>query len=211
MKPSPLPVAVIGGTGKAGTYLIRHLLDQGFEVRALYRNPTQAISHPLLRPIQGDASRYESISTLLEGCGAVISTLGSRKGEPVILSQATEHIIRAMNQLGLKRYIVVTGLSIDVPADRKRLKTRLLSRLMRWSFPKVIADKQREFQLLSESTLDWTVVRVPQLELSEELYPVRVSVEDCLGDKLSTTALAHFLVQQLSNLSLIHQAPFVSN
>ena len=32
-------IAVIGGTGKAGKYLVKQLVNQGFKIKVLLRNP----------------------------------------------------------------------------------------------------------------------------------------------------------------------------
>ncbi len=77
--------------------------------------------------IKGDARDYTTILSVTENCTAVMSTLGQPKGEPPIFSTASANIIRAMIENQIKRYIVVTGLSIDVPLDRKGLKTALAS------------------------------------------------------------------------------------
>jgi uncharacterized protein YbjT (DUF2867 family) len=34
-------IAVIGGTGKAGRFLVKELINQGFQIRVLTRNPNK--------------------------------------------------------------------------------------------------------------------------------------------------------------------------
>jgi uncharacterized protein YbjT (DUF2867 family) len=71
-----IKVAIIGGTGKSGNFLVRELIQQKIPFRILLRNPA-AYSLPAGDPFKGDARDAESVSQLLEGCAAVISTCRS--------------------------------------------------------------------------------------------------------------------------------------
>ncbi|MDD4645336.1 MAG: NAD(P)H-binding protein [Bacteroidales bacterium] len=205
-------IAVIGGTGKAGRYLVKQLINQGFSLKVLLRNPDKLdMNDPLVEKVTGDVRNYESVCSLIEGCSAVISTLGQPKGEAPLFTVAAENIIRAMNALHIQRYIMITGLTLNAPGDRKSFRTRLLSRIMKLSFPAVIADKQGEFARVSQSGLEWTVVRLPLIEQTERSGPVHISLTDCPGKKISTTDLAGFLISQLKDEQYIGQAPFLAN
>ena len=75
-------IAILGGTGKSGKYLVERLLDYGFQLKLLLRNPENfTIKNPLIELVSGDARDYESVKLLLKDCQAVISTLGQPKGE----------------------------------------------------------------------------------------------------------------------------------
>jgi putative NADH-flavin reductase len=205
-------LAVIGGTGKSGKFLVNQLLHQGISIKLLLRNPENLqVSNPLIEVVQGDARDYESMLKLLRNCQAIISTLGQPKGEPSIFSQATRNIIRAMNEVNIHRYIVTTGLSVDTPLDQKSSKTRYATDWMKTNFPETTLDKQLEYRFLSQSTIDWTLVRLPLIEQSEKRSEIKMSLEDCPGDGVSAANLAHFLIQQLEDNSLIKAAPFIAN
>lgn len=208
-----IQLAVIGGTGKSGQYLVQHLIASGIPFRLLVRNPEKVTPHPLITIIQGDVQHPDSIRELLRGCAAVISTLGM--GQPAsptnVFSTATANILRIMPETGTRRYIVTTGLNVDTPQDRKTPQTQFATDRMRQNYPQSTADKQLEFQLLTESSVDWTLVRLPMIILTDELQPIAISLEDCPGDRISATSLAHFLVGQLSDETYSGQAPFIAN
>jgi putative NADH-flavin reductase len=205
-------IAVIGGTGKSGKYLVKELLLQGFQIKMLIRNPENfQNTNSSIEIIQGDARDYSSVLSLTENCTAVISTLGQPKGEPPIFSDASANIIRAMIERQIKRYIVVTGLSIDIPMDRKGLKTAQASAYMRQLFPAIITDKQKEYEVLLASPVNWTLVRVPLIEQTDQKGHLVVNMEDCPGDKISATDLANFLVDQLSDQQYVRMVPFVAS
>lgn len=57
-------IAVIGGTGKSGNYLVRHLLKQHYSIKILVRDPSKfKIKNPLVQLIKGDVEDYEVILT----------------------------------------------------------------------------------------------------------------------------------------------------
>ncbi len=82
---------------------------------------------------------------------------------------------------------------------------------MKNNYPKTTADKQKEFELLSESDIDWTLVRLPLIEMTDEKSEWKASLEDCLGEKISATDLADFLIGQLFEEAYIKKAPFIAN
>jgi len=205
-------IAIIGGTGKAGQYLIRELIRQEYKIKMLVRNPEKLkIDQSIVEIIQGDVLNYESVYSLISDCDAVISTLGQTKGELPMFCIAAQNIIKAMKSLNVQRYLMVTGLTIDTPGDQKSFGTKLQSKIMRICFPSIINDKQKEFEIISESNLDWTIIRLPFIELTESTGEIRISLADCPGKKISSTDLANFLIDQLSDNQFIRKAPFIAN
>lgn len=65
-------VAITGGTGHLGVNLIKTLLKRDFKVKALTRNPTELVKHAELTWIVGDLLNTASLSTLIDGCDAVV-------------------------------------------------------------------------------------------------------------------------------------------
>lgn len=205
-------IAVIGGTGKAGRYLVEELLRRGYTLRLLLRDPSSYLNaHPFVEIIPGDARKYETVKTLAEGCEAIVSTLGQPTGQPSIFSQATQNVLRTMEEQKIQRYILITGLTVDTPADYKNPKTQAATDWMKTNYPETTTDKQTEYQLLTKSALDWTLVRLPWIQLTDEPVEIRVSLEDCPGEQISTASLAHFLIAQLTDSTYVRQAPFIAN
>ncbi len=209
---STYKVAVIGGTGKSGQFLILHLLKQGIPVKMLLRNPENfQLKSPLIEIIRGDARDPRAVYTLAEGCNAVVSTLGQPKDEPPVFSDATRNVIAAMGFFRIRRYIVTTGINVDTPKDKKTGYTEAATEWMKNNYPKTTADKQKEWELLVSSGLDWTMVRLPIIELTDMKCAIDISLVDCPGEKISATSLAEFLVQQLNDDTYFRESPFVSN
>jgi putative NADH-flavin reductase len=209
-----IKIAVIGGTGKSGKYLVRHLFSERFHLRLLIRDHVKLeISDPLIEVIKGDVKDYETVRGLLKGCHAVISTLGLGRTpeETSIFSLSTKNIIRSMKENQVERYIAITGLNVDTPFDQKSPKTKFATDWMYKNYPLTTADKQEEYKLLAESDIKWTLVRLPLIELTEKRNIMAVNLEDCPGDKISATDLAWFLSGQLSDTAFLRRAPFIAN
>jgi len=207
-----IKVALLGATGKAGKYLLKELLAQGYYVKALIRKPEYFhLTHPLLEIVKGDIKDFETDSLLLKGCNAVVSSIGSAKDEPLIQSLATSNILRAMNEFNIKRYILLAGLNMDVPGDEKSAKNEASSVWMRNTFPEAVADRQLTYNILNSSNTDWTLVRLPWIEQTAERRGLLVDLKDCLGEKVSTTDLADFVIGQILDTAYFEKAPFVAS
>jgi len=207
-------IAVIGATGKAGKYLLKELMQQDFQLKLLVRNPDKIqTQNSSVQIIQGNVNSYDDVKLLLKDCDAVISMLGLGipNSEKNIFSTSTQNILKAMKEFKIDRYLVITGLNVDTPFDQKGPKTKMGTDWMKANFPETTADKQKEYEILSESNVDWTLVRLPLIEQTDEKSAVEVNMEDCLGDKISATNLALFLIEQLESKSYCKKAPFLSN
>lgn len=207
-------IAVIGGTGKSGKYLVAQLLDRGFQFKLLVRNPERFhLQNSSVEVLIGNVRDYQVVRTLVDGCYAVISTLGLGlpPSEPTLFSMATRNILQAMHEGDIRRYIVITGLNVDTPFDKKGFKTKTATDWMYANYPNSTADRQKEYNLLTASHVDWTLVRLPLIEQTEVRGKTNTSLQDCPGDKISAADLADFLIKQLDDHTFIKQAPFIAN
>lgn len=198
-------IAVIGGTGKSGRYLVQQLLQRNYSIRLLLRQ--EHIIDPKITAIRGDASHPSAVQMLVNGADALISTIGQQGNELPVFSAATANVIRS----GVQRYIVTTGLSVNTLADQKSPWVIQATDWMYQHYPHTTIDKQREYELLQKSGLDWTLLRLPMIELSDEQPALTTNLIDCPGKKISAGSLAKFLVDQLNEPTFIGAAPFIAN
>ncbi|CAM3987670.1 NAD(P)H-binding [Pedobacter westerhofensis] len=205
-------IAVLGGGGRTGKYLITKLIDKGYFVKILLRDPEKfEIKSSLIQIIQGDAIEGSIIRSLIHGCDAVISTIGQRKGEQLIAEQATRNVLDAMLQFGIERYILVAGINIDTPFDNKGPETVIATNWMKTNFPLIQEDRQKAYKLLVKSDIKWTLVRVPFIYFNNGDGNVDINLNDCLGNKIYADNIAWFLVKQLTDDTYINKAPFIYN
>jgi putative NADH-flavin reductase len=206
-----IKIAVVGGTGKAGKYLVKQLVCEGFKIKILTRNSKKIEENSFVEKVIGSVTNYKSVYALINDCNVVISTLGQTKGEDPVFSVAASNIVKAMDTLKIKRYIVLTGLTLDTQFDNKGFRTKMKSMIMKLFFRKIITDKQNEYKILQCSTLDWTIVRVPFIELTDNQRGYQISLTDCKGSSITSTDLARFLVGQINDESFVRKAPFIWN
>lgn len=209
-----LKIALIGATGKAGTYILKALLAQKFGVKALVRNPEKLqIHHASLEIVTGDVKDVGKLHTFIKGCDIVVSALGTGQpaSEKTIFTQSTSNILTAMKALDLKRYIVITGINVDSPADEKDAKTQFATQWMYDNYPVSTADRQKEYDLLIDSDLDWTLIRLPLIIQTDEQSAIGTSLVNCDGEQINAANLARFIIEQFGEKAFVKQAPFIWN
>ncbi len=207
-----IKIAILGGGGRTGKILVTQLINQGYSLKLLLRNPENfTIQSPLIEVLKGDAIDAESIRFLIQDCQAVISTVGQRKDESLVFSRATINVLNSMVEFRIKRYILLAGLNVDTPFDKKSLKTSIATQWMKTNFPRSHADRQKAYSILSKSNVNWTLVRVPLIKFSSVKGKIIVNLEDCKGDKISGIDIATFLIEQLFDKRYIKKAPFIAN
>lgn len=205
-------IAVLGGTGKSGKYLVDQLIKLGYHFKLLVRNPDSfTIQNPCVKVVHGDVNDFDTVVTLLKGCDAVISTIGI--GVPqsahTIFRTSSHNIVKAMKQLGLQRYIVITGLNVNTELDKKSPKTQIATNWMYENYPESTINKQEEYEFLLESDIDFTLIRLPTILLNDDKNSIKWSLEDCRGSGIGATDLAQFLINQLTDSTFIRKAPFI--
>jgi putative NADH-flavin reductase len=209
-------IALLGGTGFAGGYILREALSRGYPLRVLSRSPEKlAYLGQRVSVITGDARDPEVLRTLLDGADLVISAIGppraggdSRSG---LSTTVTGELIRAMGSAGLKRYIVVSGAGVVMPGDRRDFTGWWMRQLVRIRYPGILADKQAEHALLAASGLDWTLVRCPLLEAGDAAGDPDVGLLTPGGFYLRAGDLAEFVLNQVEQPGFLRQGPFLSS
>ena len=98
-------VALLGSTGKVGGWVLEMALERGHTVRVLIRNPDKLDEYSnyfmmkKLYIIQGGIDNEERMRELVNGVDVVISTLGSRSKNDLIMATAAEALVQALNDI----------------------------------------------------------------------------------------------------------------
>jgi uncharacterized protein YbjT (DUF2867 family) len=100
-----MPILVTGATGSVGGSLVRQLLAQGHDVRALTRDPDSPAARALPRAVEvvrGDFDRPESLRPALRGVERMhlVSMGGALTNGPEILALARDAGVRRLTHLG---------------------------------------------------------------------------------------------------------------
>jgi uncharacterized protein len=111
-----MKIAVVGASGNAGSRITAELARRGHAVTAIARNPEKITSQPNVTAKRGDVMDQGSLTRLLAGHDAVVSSVHFTASDPAKL-------IGAARDSGVGRYLVVGGAGSLEVAPGVRLVT----------------------------------------------------------------------------------------
>ncbi|WP_434683255.1 SDR family oxidoreductase [Bacillus sp. PM5] len=205
-------IAILGANGKAGRFLVNEALEKGYEVKILTRNSNNmTITNENIETIIGDARDFSSIRELLKGCQAVVNAVGQPKNESYIFSTVTKHVLEAMKEFEIKRYILISGGSLNVTGDQKGMVNKIGATLFNLFLPKMMQDKYKELQSIQGSDVDWTIVRLPFVMEGKGIEKIKESLVDMPGIKIQNGDIAPFVIKEINSERYVGKYPFISN
>ncbi|MEP7240045.1 MAG: NAD(P)H-binding protein [Devosia sp.] len=204
-----LIIAVAGSTGRTGRLIVEPALRRDLVVRGLYRPKSENPPLPAnVTWVRGSIDDEHAMRSLVAGADITISAVGpSPQRTSDTCSTATRNLIAA----GCTNLIVVSGMGLTLPYDRKGLGDKIAAAVVRRLSPEVYADKVRELELLQTSDIAWTVVRVGALMDGDEVRPVKVNLLRLPGFAINVGSLAAFCVDEAETRRYPRAAPFVAN
>ena len=208
-----MKLVVFGSTGGVGQQVVKQALEQEHIVTAFGRNPAKLnIQHPHLKFFQGDVMNPSAVEEAVQDQDAVVCTLGSgQKLTGTVRSEGTRHIIQAMKQSNIQRFICQTTMGVGDSWGSLNFywKYIMFGLILR----NVFADHERQEQEVQQSGLDWTIVR-PGAFIEGGYtgqYRHGFSGTDKTSKlKISRADIADFILKQLGNDSYLHQTPSLS-
>jgi putative NADH-flavin reductase len=215
-------IAIFGASGATGTLLTQRCLAAGYQVTALMRAPEKFPLRDRIRAIQGSPFDLASVSQTIEDADVVLSALGanSLKKEDV-LERAVPQIIAAMQQSAthpkpVQRIIVLGSAgalpsSLDKQAAWRRwiVQNIVYNTFLKWP----VASQISQWQNLSRSNLDWTMVMPPMLTNAAAHGSYRID-GDALprnGSRISREDVADFMMQQIDSPQWIRKGVYISS
>ncbi|GAA1592882.1 NAD(P)-dependent oxidoreductase [Kribbella karoonensis] len=223
-----MKLVVLGASGRIGTEVVRQAVAAGHAVTAVVREgSTLQVPLPELRlvaaragvagglteVVTADVMDPASIGPVLEGHDAVLSALGPRpKGPSDILTSSARSTLRALEDSGVRRYVVVSVAGIHTGNDgpvTKYVVKPLIQRLLRESF----ADARRMEELIAASQLDWTIVCPPRLTNGTAKGTIRSNTEGTVrgGFTITRADVATYMLDAVGNTALARKTAVISN
>jgi nucleoside-diphosphate-sugar epimerase len=110
-------IALTGGTGFIGKYLLRELSNRGYRLRVLLRRPT-TLPAECASAVVGDLARPQNMAAALAGVDAVIHSAGisqEMSGLPeddhrALNTEATVGLARAAQRAGVRRFVFLSSI-----------------------------------------------------------------------------------------------------
>jgi uncharacterized protein YbjT (DUF2867 family) len=155
-------VLVFGATGRVGSAAVRFALEAGHEVAVFVRNPDKLARDAVTVKV-GDVTDPPSVAAAVgSGIDAVINAVGVDPLKPsTFVTDAARVLVREVQAAGVARYIGVSGTA----QMRKTLFGRIgVGILGLTPVRHAIADHQGAYDIVTASTLDWTLSGCPWIK-----------------------------------------------
>jgi putative NADH-flavin reductase len=207
-----MKLAIFGATGKTGIELVKQALDHGHEVTVMVRDPNRLPTFSKsLAVFTGDLSQQETVRSTIEGQDAVVCTLGSRElyKNSGLRTRGTRAIIEAMDEVGVKRLVVMSSMGIGESWNNLSLFSKALFKLV---MPAAREDHEAQELAIKSSTLDWTIIRpsgltddpgVSKYEFGKDLTPKT--------SRISRANVADLILKVIESNTHVHEAITISN
>lgn len=192
-----MKLAVLGATGGTGLEVVRQAIQRGHAVTAFVRSPERLGElRQNIAVRQGDLLNAEELEAVIRGHDGVVSAFGPRlpiaRSDEDLLSRFARVLRAAMEGSGVRRAVVESTAFLF--RDAILPPAHLVGRLF---FPKVVVDAAGMEEAFRTSSVDWTMVRPPQL--TDHPYSGRYRVREghlpVFGFKVSRADVAEFLVK----------------
>jgi uncharacterized protein YbjT (DUF2867 family) len=152
-----MKVLVAGATGGCGRWVVRRLSDLGTATQVLTRDARRAASLGPVEVVEGNTLSPEDCRRAVEGCQAVICTLGDRwvpRDGRIVDGEGVINLAKAAEGAGARRFIVVS--STGGGNGWAPFFVRWLFRLLR--VMPILKEKARSEAYLRSSGLRWTIL-----------------------------------------------------
>lgn len=196
-----MKLAIFGATGRVGSEILKHALEEGHQVTALQRSP-KLDKHPNLETVFGNVREGKDVERTIAGTDAVFSALGTDK--KTTLTDALPFIIESMERHGIKRIITIgTAGILNSRLEEGKLRYQGGDSNRKMTF--AAEEHEKAYRLLEQSDLEWTIVCPTYLPDGEAKGGYRVE-KDFLpegGKEISTGDTAEFAYQQLGDSAYV--------
>ena len=215
-------IAVFGATGRTGHPLVEQAVERGHKVVAFVRDatglPSTLRNDDRVSIVEGDAYTGEGVERAIAGdsdpVDAVVSVLAqSSEGPDDLLTEAGRHMLAAMDQHGVERFVTLVGAGVREDGESVSLGGRMMGALLKLLARSVLEDARDQVELIKDSDTRWTVVRGPRLTEDAHTGEFRHGTDLSLGmrDTAARANVAEFILDCLEDDLYVRKMPKVAN
>ncbi len=206
-----MKLLIFGSTGSVGRHLVEQALQKGHTVTAFTRSAAKLpVRHAHLEVFEGDVLEFSSVEQAVKGHQAVLCALGAGR-EGKVRAEGTRHIIRAMESMGVRRFVCQSTLGAGDSQGNLNFfwKYIMFGLLLKEAF----RDHQMQEDYVRQSRLEWTIVR-PGAFTNGPLTGVYrhgfTAIDKTTKLKISRADVADFMLRQLAEDTYLGRAPGLS-
>jgi len=204
-------VCVFGADGRTGRHVLSELKLKGYSVQAfVYHRTADMVDEKERKYFEGDIMNYSHVQKAVEGSDVVITVVGhGDKTHPYMQTIGTKNIIKAMRSCGIRRVISLTGTGVVEKGDVHTFFDTLSKWAVMMFDKKRVVDGVRHAQVLKDSGLDWTIVRVSKLGGEGDLK-FRLTEHGPAEVVSHRNRVAHVLVSLIDSQYWIGKSPIMT-
>ncbi|USK31210.1 SDR family oxidoreductase (plasmid) [Bacillus sp. CMF21] len=192
-------ILILGATGRVGSQIVTYALHDRHHVTVLVRTPEKIqINSENLTIIQGNVLNKNDIVRAMHGIDVVISALNT--DGTTTLSESMPLIIKAMENEGIKRIITI-GTAGILQSRTTPTVIRYQSSESKRKSTRAAEEHHKVYDMLKQSTLDWTIVCPTYLPDGERegQYRIERNFLPEGGMKISVSDTAEFTYRQIES------------
>ncbi len=215
-----MKILILGATGRTGKHVLEEALKKGHDVHVLVRNADKLPVTQNLQVFTGTPIDIDILNRSMQGCDAIISTLNiSRKSDfpwsPLrtpkdFLSSTMKNIISLAEKNHIKRIIAMTAWGVN--ESKKEIPGWFRWFIDHSNIKYPYLDHGKLENILTQTSLDWTIIRPAGLTNSKKIREVKVSfnANPKPGLTISRRNVAKFMIEVLEKGSYVRALPTIS-
>jgi len=195
-------ITIIGASGGVGLETVKRGLNRNHTITTLSRSEIDIEEKKSLIIIIGDATNKADLFNSIQNADAIIVTLGTVKNmkSTTLFSDFAKLIVEINKETKIDvPLIFVTGFGAG---ESKNYVSLLIKIFLKYLLKDVYADKTKMEEIITESDLNWTVVRPGRLldrELTEKYRVENKLFKGINIGGINRADVADFLIKQAEN------------
>ena len=192
-------ITIIGASAGIGLETVKRGLDRNHSITTLSRSGIEIEEKKSLNVILGDATNKADLLSSIQNADAIIVTLGTSKNmnATTLFSDFAQLMveIHKENKIDIP-FIFVTGFGAG---ESKNYVPWLVKMFLKYFLKDVYADKTKMEEIITNSDLNWTVVRPGRLldkELTEKYRIENKLFKGINIGEINRADVADFLIKQ---------------
>ena len=192
-------ITIIGASAGIGLETVKRGLDRNHSITTLSRSGIEIEEKKSLKVILGDATNKADLLSSIQNADAIIVTLGTSKNmnATALFSDFAQLMveIHKENKIDIP-FIFVTGFGAG---ESKNYVPWLVKMFLKYFLKDVYADKTKMEEIITNSDLNWTVVRPGRLldkELTEKYRIENKLFKGINVGGINRADVADFLIKQ---------------